>query len=157
MAGKRERGECKNCSDPVSTGSKSFCDAHLVADRRAKKQYADNKKAAGVCVDCKSPVSPASSRYCEKHRLSLLAKYRTRKYGVSPALVTGMLVKQNGACAICEDKPVVRALGLDHNHITNVARGLLCDPCNLGISKLKDNPSIILRAAQYVLSSGFHA
>jgi hypothetical protein len=110
-----------------------------------------------VCTDCKSPVSPESSRYCEKHRLSQLAQQRARRYGVSPGLVTEMLVKQNGACAICEDKPVVRALALDHNHVTSVARGLLCDPCNLGISKLKDNPSIILRAAQYVLSSGLHA
>jgi hypothetical protein len=156
-AAKRARRECRQCSSPCTPGNKSFCAAHLVAYRSWRKQYAADRKAAGVCISCMSPVSSEGSTRCKEHHSTELVRSRTKMYGISPDLATEMLVKQGGACAICEDEPTVKALALDHNHISNVARGLLCDPCNLGISLLKDNSSIILRAAQYVLSSGFHA
>jgi hypothetical protein len=113
------------------------------------------KRARGECRACKNPLSEDSVRFCDEHVRRHKEWWLDNQYGVSTDLVQAMLIKQGGVCAICKAKPTHRDLDLDHNHGTNVARGLLCTGCNTGLGNLKDNPEIILRAAQYVLSSGF--
>lgn len=68
-----------------------------------------------------------------------------------------LLKKQNGLCAICQlpetnvDKNGrVISLSVDHCHVTNRVRGLLCGNCNRAIGLLKDNPEIIFNAALYL-------
>ncbi len=55
--------------------------------------------------------------------------------------------QQEGKCAICE---AVEKLCADHSHKTGLRRGLLCFTCNTGIGSLKDNPSILRKAADYL-------
>lgn len=43
-----------------------------------------------------------------------------------------------------------RGLSLDHDPITNIFRGWLCDSCNTGIGKLGDNVEGLERAIQYL-------
>jgi hypothetical protein len=57
-----------------------------------------------------------------------------------------------GPCPICSkitDKWV-----LDHCHITGTFRGYICDPCNLGLGKFKDDPTIVLKALNYLQTHG---
>lgn len=69
-----------------------------------------------------------------------------------------MFADQNGLCAICENPETrknfhtgdIVALHVDHNHVTNVVRSLLCGRCNTGIGMLKDDPEIAMRAALYL-------
>lgn len=97
------------------------------------------------------------SRNAESRRL----RERSRscsKYGISLEQYDLILKQQDGKCAIClrEERSknkadgVVKALAIDHNHITGVVRGLLCSSCNRGISKLGENPMILRRAADYL-------
>lgn len=69
------------------------------------------------------------------------------QYGLTPEAYDRLLWSQGGACAICrktQDKP----LDVDHNHLTGVVRGLLCNPCNQGIGYLRsDEGSGVLEAA----------
>jgi hypothetical protein len=51
-------------------------------------------------------------------------------------------------CQICEDSPA--SLHLDHCHATNKVRGMLCQPCNLGLGYYKDNPTLLRKAADYL-------
>ena len=74
-----------------------------------------------------------------------------RRYGLSYSDYDAMLEKQNGRCAICGNPPGERALHIDHDHLTGEIREMLCNECNLGIGKFKDNPVLLLRAADYVL------
>ena len=67
-----------------------------------------------------------------------------RTYGLEPGQYEAMLASQGGRCAICGNRPVKRRLAVDHDHITNRVRGLLCMRCNralgmweLDIDKLK--------------------
>ncbi len=81
-----------------------------------------------------------------------------RTYGISSVDYDRMLEAQGGKCAICgTDKGAVRkktgsgyALYVDHCHATGVVRGLLCSNCNVAIGKLKDDPSLLTKAAEYV-------
>ena len=79
-----------------------------------------------------------------------------RKFGISLAEYGKMLVAQGGKCAICEQEEtekrdgVLKSLAVDHDHETGAVRGLLCSPCNQAIGKLKDDPAILRRAADYI-------
>jgi hypothetical protein len=97
-------------------------------------------------------------RVSQKQRLSTEARrdreYRHR-YGITLADYDRMLAAQGGCCAICgTDAPTFGKghFSVDHDHATGAVRGLLCDNCNTGIGKLRDDPAI-LRAALVYLES----
>ena len=79
-----------------------------------------------------------------------------RKFDLSLVEYGKILVSQDGKCAICgsEDggtrngKP--KALAVDHDHKTRKIRGLLCESCNQGLGKLKDDIEILLKAVEYL-------
>ena len=52
-------------------------------------------------------------------------------------------------CLIRVDKP--RKLKLDHCHDKDFARGWLCNRCNCGIGFFRDNPHILISAADYLI------
>ena len=57
---------------------------------------------------------------------------------------------QGGACAICLQIPQKGRLYADHCHRTSKPRGLLCSDCNMALGMFKDNPELLLRAAEYL-------
>ncbi len=77
--------------------------------------------------------------------------YRLRRYGITPIQYDAMLDKQGGVCAICGSmNGNGRILVVDHDHITEEVRGLLCGKCNLGLGLFSDNPEILLLAYTYL-------
>jgi hypothetical protein len=63
-----------------------------------------------------------------------------------------LFLSQKGQCAICDTAwtPGSKMLSLDHDHKTGRIRGLLCDRCNLGLGKFRDDVSLLRRAIQYL-------
>lgn len=72
-----------------------------------------------------------------------------RKYGISLDVWNAMYTAQRGRCAICDRSDV--KLVVDHDHETNVVRGLLCSNCNTGLGFFQDDPDILDTARDYVL------
>jgi len=62
--------------------------------------------------------------------------------------------KQQGCCAICGVHNSESKLVLDHCHISNEFRGLLCNGCNTGIGLLKDDAELCLKAYGYLRRDG---
>ncbi len=60
-----------------------------------------------------------------------------------------MLEQQDDACAICL-KPFTKTPNVDHNHVTNVIRGLLCTRCNLGVAFLEEQDEWEAKARAYL-------
>lgn len=85
-----------------------------------------------------------------------------RQYGITVSDYDAMLRAQNDQCAICGAKesrfwkkgvsPVPRLLAVDHDHVTGAVRGLLCGDCNVGMGAFRDDPFLVMRAAQYLFS-----
>ena len=81
-----------------------------------------------------------------------------RKYGITLEQFEAMKVAQGGLCAACgqlprklhKDSLKVVDLCVDHSHVTNTVRGLLCDHCNRAIGMLGDDPATLRRAAAYL-------
>lgn len=73
-----------------------------------------------------------------------------RNSGLSAAKYIEMLRKQEGVCAICKQPPKGRTLDIDHCHVTNTIRGLLCSKCNTAIGLLNESPTLFYSALSYL-------
>jgi hypothetical protein len=73
-----------------------------------------------------------------------------RAYGISVAEYNRLFEDQNGLCAICGKDNGSISLCIDHDHKTNEVRGLLCNLCNRAIGLMKDDPILLIKAADYV-------
>ena len=74
-----------------------------------------------------------------------------RRHGVTLEWFNKKLEEQNNVCAICgngfkseKDKCV------DHCHITEVRRSILCFNCNIGIGKFGDSVELLKKATEYL-------
>ena len=73
------------------------------------------------------------------------------RYGITPEDYGRLHKAQDGRCAICREKEKTRRrLSVDHNHTTNIVRGLLCAFCNVLLGLAKDDPKLLGRAIGYL-------
>lgn len=72
------------------------------------------------------------------------------KYGLAWSEYQEMFERQNGVCAICKGTEEDRMLAVDHNHETDIVRGLLCGTCNRALGLFKDSPELLQVAKEYV-------
>jgi hypothetical protein len=70
------------------------------------------------------------------------------RYGISLQDYNEMLLDQNNSCKIC--KTSNEKLSVDHDHKTEIVRGLLCPSCNLLLGNVKDNVEILKSAIDYL-------
>ena len=77
---------------------------------------------------------------------------RKKKYNLTSEQYDAMLKSQNNCCDICsiDMKNYGKNFVVDHCHVTNNIRGLLCNNCNTGIGMLQDDTSILVKAIEYL-------
>lgn len=75
-----------------------------------------------------------------------------QRYGITYHDYYKLLEKQQFKCAICytSRENLEKDLYVDHCHKSGKVRGLLCDSCNQGIGKFKDNIFFLLNAIRYL-------
>ena len=64
-----------------------------------------------------------------------------------------MWAEQDGKCKICgipEDQAPRKMLHLDHDHVTDRPRALLCHHCNVGIGHFKESAGLLHAAIRYL-------
>lgn len=87
------------------------------------------------------------------NRAEIAGRRREQKFGISAEQAAELLELQGQACAICgraftaDLKPHV-----DHDHASGRVRGFLCTNCNCGIGQFRDDPVVLLAAADYITS-----
>jgi Recombination endonuclease VII len=101
---------------------------------------------------CSRACNPAYQRRftpSDKYRRSNLA----RNYGLSVDDFDRMRRAQKGRCAICGSLPDEPhgVLVVDHDHMTDRVRMLLCNNCNMALGLLRDDPVRAARVAAYLL------
>lgn len=70
------------------------------------------------------------------------------KYNMTSDEHAVLLKAQDGRCAICRD--ALTAPQMDHDHGTQIVRGLLCAKCNMALGLFRDDPTILRNAVQYL-------
>lgn len=84
-----------------------------------------------------------------------IERHLNSKYGLTIQSYKELSKNQNDKCACChvhisDLKNKINKLVVDHCHITDNIRGLLCHSCNLGIGLLGDDKKSILMAVTYL-------
>jgi hypothetical protein len=103
----------------------------------------------------KSPISESDLRKLnnKRDRAQWLSWKLRRCYGLTPAEFEAMKTEQHNQCAICHGS--LDNSHIDHDHVTNKIRGILCGMCNVAIGYFRDNHEVMLRAATYIINKGF--
>jgi len=75
-----------------------------------------------------------------------------RHFGITPTQYEQAFEEQNGRCAICErhQDDLKKRLHIDHCHKTRMIRALLCHNCNVGLGNFQDDPTLLLKAVDYL-------
>jgi Recombination endonuclease VII len=99
-----------------------------------------------VCPECRKDPRP-DAQIRERRRT-------LRTYGLTQADWDNLLRRQGNRCAICRtEEPGFRSeWDIDHDHVTDQVRGLLCGRCNRGIGQFHEDPAILMAAAQYLIT-----
>lgn len=130
-----------------------------------KKNSEFYRKVDGVfraeCKDCHKKLSES----CRKRRRKINSEHTKlmgrkanlkRFHGMTIEEYDALYQQQKGVCAICGRKETsknqwgVKRLAVDHDHKTGRIRGLLCERCNQGIGKLREDVGILLKAIEYL-------
>lgn len=87
-----------------------------------------------------------------KNRKRLQHQRLKRRYGISLKYYEQILQDQGNKCAICV-KSRKRGLFVDHCHITNRVRGLLCSNCNSILGMADEDIRLLKRVIYYIEKS----
>ena len=107
--------------------------------------------AKGLCRPC---YTQAKGYYTTQKRRNT---HLRDTYGIDQEAFDWLLDTQKGLCAICEELLALEGPNrskracIDHDHVTNKVRGILCHECNLAVGLLQDNPTRMVSAANYVM------
>jgi hypothetical protein len=115
--------------------------------------HKDRSKRDGLNSRCKACNTIKQAEYL-KVRKEKFGRTRARAYelkyyyGISEEDFLAMVKGQDGKCAICGHKP--KTLYVDHCHVHNTIRGLLCVKCNGALGLFGDNAARVKSAALYL-------
>lgn len=129
------------------------------------------KTSPRTCSKCKIIYPPTEFQHLKHHWcrkcVALYSKIHNKinhrrkslrdKYGITEIEYNRLLDFQNGLCAICRHPQIEgrENLDVDHNRSflkgdKEYVRGLLCNACNVGIGRFKDDPDLVFRAWKYL-------
>lgn len=114
----------------------------LADPEKAKAQKAQDNKRQYMRTDRSLPAD-------EK----LLAWRRKCRYGITPEQYAKMVEDQDNKCAICTTSFDETKAYIDHCHDSLKVRGLLCNNCNTGLGRFKDNTDLLTKALDYLGNS----
>lgn len=116
---------------------------------------------------------PCHLAYRAAWRAANRTKVRLLYYGITDEHYAELLAAQGGVCAICKEPEIAKsrhtgeiaALQIDHDHgccgarqrCGKCVRGLLCGRCNRALGLLRDDPSLIAAAGDYLAAGGHPA
>lgn len=151
---------CRDCGKKIDDSDKSKrCPS---CKSKIKKTYWINWYS-GLPKERRDGVREYYKKYAVEWRKGHPQKYQDttikRRYNITFYIAQELYESQNGRCAICEreipflDSPTRNRTNwahIDHDHISNNVRGLLCPSCNHLLGNCKDDISILRNAINYL-------
>lgn len=119
---------------------------------RARHNAARRTKYANEPERRKAALAASSDYRKRNPDRRKLTQYRLDAYDLE--LMT------DAGCAICgahfaeSAAPGQAKRHIDHDHRTGATRGILCQPCNLALGHMRDDPIVAAAALRYLMNGG---
>lgn len=144
--------------DPLKTCTR--CNEALPLDAFYWQKSRHGKRyPRGQCKQCEYAAQRERVRSNpDAHRRSTRLKAIKHKYGLTEAAFDALLSSQGGGCAICATPLTLSWSHIDHSHACcdregscgQCVRGVLCQSCNIGLGKFREDPALLDRAKEYL-------
>lgn len=143
---KSERGNYKKRAEYLRKASSKYRAENPEVVKATKKSYYERNREKVKQKVRDWQVANRERKYAWNRKRQLA------KYGLTLETYETMMQSQKHACAICGTVFVsTLATHVDHNHITGLARALLCRSCNQSLGHLeKDGGEWLLKALAYL-------
>ena len=163
---------CKNCGSTIKHVSSYSCvdcnvkrsisklyDDNLMAQYRTKEkrqkyneENKEKRKSYKLKYSEKQEIKEQRQNYYKENKNIFVDKRLKRVYNISLEDYNKLLLEQNNKCAICgtEKCSSGKRMAVDHSHISDKVRGLLCKNCNIGIGMFFDNVAFLKNAIEYL-------
>ena len=146
---------CQGCGITVtgSSGKRKYCTPKCGARHRDKEIRAYHRAYHQANREKKNE---RSKQFRRERGYEQNIKLMAYKYGFTVEWYVTEIAKREGLCDICgqpqppDYRGVVKALSVDHDHVTGRVRGFLCSHCNIALGGFKDNIDSISRAVAYL-------
>ena len=152
---KKGRGLCRKCNSlRMALWKESNPDKSKTYKRNRRKERSEDVRT----YDKKyyHNVLKNDPEFLERRK----AYHRKTVFGMTNDAFESLLKSQDNQCAICHKAfDEVRnampgcsrtTICVDHNHITDETRGLLCGSCNKGLGHFFENQEVLLSAIAYL-------
>lgn len=146
---------CQGCGVSVvgSSGKRKYCTRKCGSRHRDKEIRAYHR---AYHQENREKKNEASRQYRRERGREQNIQILAYKYGVTVEWYCTEIAKRDGLCDICGEaqapdyRGIVKALSVDHDHLTGQVRGFLCSHCNIALGAFKDNPESMRVAAAYI-------
>jgi hypothetical protein len=126
-----------------------------------EQTYINSNYKSYQCLACKKAANERfkqSNPNRDTNKLKNFIYVGKGKIKVSKELYLKMHDEQRGLCAICNlpetminnTGKIPKRLAVDHNHVTNEIRKLLCHYCNVSLGGFKDSIELLQSAIEYL-------
>lgn len=120
---------------------------------------ADSDKRRSICKACTKVER--RQQYLAADGVERVRRQNWARYGLTSEAYWALAAEQGGRCAICQDEPEPgKLLHVDHDHVTNAVRALLCQGCNKALGNTRERPDVLRGCADYIerwVAQRFHA
>ena len=144
QTGKKKTYPCDNCLGICNCHTEKVCDRCYILKDRSTEFARNQKDGKGrityrpSCNDCRGEIDGKAMSNAEKTRMR-----NTKPKGIWD-------------CPICEKVYIVENMRapprMDHDHKTGKGRDWICDSCNTGLGRFKDDISILQTGIDYLCS-----
>ena len=116
-------------------------------------------RTCSICGETKDLDQFYANRSKSQGRSTLCKPCERKSQATLRQLHSEHQIPNDHSCPIClrteselvsEGQRTKNPFRLDHNHGTGEFRGFLCDSCNTGLGKFRDDPDLLARAIEYL-------
>lgn len=99
----------------------------------------------------KSKILAWHKEYRLTNKAGIADQKLRHKYGIGTKERDKLLEQQGGVCPLClTNTPSKKGWVVDHCHVTNKVRGILCQNCNTMLGMSSESIDTLLRAIEYI-------
>lgn len=126
-----------------------FCSSSCRSTYVSKRKFTSQPNA--TCEICQEPFNDPrqTCKFCPKCAPNNEWLRTAKRYKFSKAQYEALKLAQDNKCKICAFDGSKKKLVVDHDHVTNLIRGLLCYRCNFAMGVI-DNKELHVKLLAYV-------